>query len=131
MLQGKLPISILGGVILGLLFLAAGSLLGPGIRDEPFAEIVDGYGYFDAGGYEKMIIYDGEKRLAGVVIDARVDDFYVDGARLLVARRPRVTNLAKDDAVDSRLLSECEFWVINTKFHTVKQVAQANEVQCK
>lgn len=116
--------------IFGVLYLLAGKFLGPGLGDA-FFEIANGYMYFDAGGYEKSIDYKGNERQTGTVIDARVDDYRVDGDQLLVARRPRVIELGDDDALRSHLLLDCEYWVIELNTHAVRQVTHLKHVQCR
>ena len=93
-------------------------------------EISNEYYFVDAGHYERSIEYMGRAREPGTVIDARVDDFKVDGDRVLVARRPRVTELGADDALRSFLLPRCEYWVIDLNTHTVAQVEWLQEVRC-
>lgn len=122
-------VSAIALVIAGILYFLASKFLGPGLGDVSL-EIANGYRYADAGHYEKVIVYRGSKRQTGIVIDARVDDYKTEGDQLLVARRPRVAELADDDALRSHLLPDCEYWIIDLKTHVVKQVTQLEGVRC-
>lgn len=111
------------------LYLLASQFLGPGIGNAS-VPIVNGYEYDDAGGYEKAIIYKGSERPHQIVVDARVDDYKTEDDRLIVARRPRESHLAKDNALSSRLLPTCEYWVINVKTHQVEKTADSSGLRC-
>lgn len=94
-------------------------------------EIVNGYRFSDAGGYEKSIDYSGSERNPGTIIDARVDSYKLEGKRIMVARRPRVTKLGEDDALHSSLQSNCEYWIVDAESHTSTQVEKINGMQCQ
>jgi hypothetical protein len=107
-----------------LLFLLVTSLLvsacGPGVTDTTY-RIADEYFYSDAGGLEKMIIYRGTEANRGIVIDARVDRYRVEGSRIVVARRPRLISEGGGISTTS-LSSTCEHWVIDMPTHQVAQI---------
>ncbi|MFC7286540.1 hypothetical protein ACFQPC_00690 [Herminiimonas glaciei] len=130
MWPSKVVKSVFVGVALfAALYFVAMQFLGPGIRD--FSNpIINGYEYSDAGGYEKTIIYTGNERPRQIIIDSRVDEYRVDGNRLLVARRPVESHLAKDNALSSRLLPLCEYWLINVKTHQVQRTADSGGLRC-
>jgi hypothetical protein len=111
--------------------------LGPGVGD--FSEpIINGYVYSDAGWYEKTIIYvySGKEREQKefpqeIIIDARVDEYRVEGDNLLVARRPREVYFEQDGVTNTRLLPICEYWMIDTKKHTMQKTIDAYGMHCK
>ena len=118
---------LLGVVLFSGIYLLASQFLGPGVGD--FSDsLLNGYEYDYAGGDEKMIVYRGNDRPNIIVIDARVDAYKVVDERLLVVRRPR--EIYKDDGITkSRLLDECEYWVINTKSHQIEETDWSSEFQ--
>lgn len=120
---------LIGLSILLVVLLLGGRFLGPGVGDGA-TSIAAGYVYDDAGGYEKAIVYRGPDRVHTVVVDARVDEYRIDGTTLLVARRPRVTKQANDDTVDTSLLSVCEFWAIDLETHRVKKIPNPDGLHC-
>ena len=81
--------------------------------------LINDYEFVDIGGYEKMILYVGEDRKKGIVVDARVDNYLIQDDQLLVSRTPRVSVLEEDGITRSRLTDECEYLRINTKTHVV------------
>jgi len=117
-----------------LLYLIAGSILGPGIRDYK-KEILNDYEFSDAGGYEKMIIYSGKERRRGIVIDAQVDAYRVEGANILVAVTPRLIIEGDDKVLRTRLADKCEYWQIDTVAHVVRPIeigrADLRDLRCK
>lgn len=115
--------------VLAGLFVLAIIFSSRGARD--FEEsIINDYEYSDAGGYEKTIVYSGNERSQEIIIDSRVDEYRVEGDKLWVARRPRVSDLAADGALDSRLLPTCEYWVIDTKTHKVEKTSNSGGLHC-
>jgi len=124
--SGTLVIAVFAGLAV---LLAAGVLLRTPLQEVPI-QIYPGYFYNDAGGYEKTIFYAGEKD-EKLLIDARVDDYLITGGELLAARRPRITKLGSDDALDSLLLPECEYWVINLATGEMRRVPTVTRVHCQ
>jgi hypothetical protein len=127
-------IKVLRSVIVGVglsfaLYFLTSKFLGPGLFDSS-TPIIGGYEYDDVGAYEKLIVYRGDSRTSKIVVDARVDDYKVAGNRIFVARRPRVSTLAKDGALDSRLLPTCEYWAINVETHSVEQTDDSAGLAC-
>ena len=104
-----------------LLYLITGGILGPGIRDYK-EEILNDYEFSDAGGYEKMIIYNRKGRRQGIVIDAQVDAYRVEGSDILVAVTPRLIFEGDDKVLRTRLADKCEYWKIDTVTHVVSQI---------
>jgi hypothetical protein len=104
---------------------------GPGVTDGEIS-ISDGYALSDAGGNEKMIVYREGKKLGNIVIDARVDDYFVDGKKIIVARRPAET-VMRNGIADVKLLSTCEYSMIDTESRSVEKIADVSKwpsVQC-
>lgn len=102
-------------------------MLGPGVSDYSTTLIGD-YEYVDAGGYEKMIFDD-----SNIVVDARVDDYFVDGTKIYVARRPRMVHEATNrgrSAARSSLSSDCEYIVIDTFDHSVNYSGKSDSLSC-
>lgn len=127
---GKIIRAILIGLVsFGLLYLVAAQFLGPGVTDGSFP-ISNDYEYNDSGGYEKNIIYSGNERTKEIIVDSRVDDYILGGDKIFVARRPRESYLAADDALRSELSDICEYWVINVKTHKVMQTADIEGLHC-
>lgn len=128
MLAGKFFKALAAGLLFFVgVYLIAGQFLGPGVGD--FSDsLINGYQYDYSGGDERMIVYRGGERPNTIVIDARVDGYKVVDERLLVVRRPR--EIYQDDGITkSRLLNECEYWVINLNSHQVERTQQSNEFQ--
>lgn len=111
--------------IVAVLYILGGlySYFGPGIG----VPIINGYEYTDAGGYERMITDQSR-----VVIDARVDGYKIEGDKIIVARRPRVTFYEgnQDQVLSSRLSGDCEYWAINIKTHRVEKSSEAHGLHC-
>lgn len=114
---------------IGFAYFGSLYLIPPGFLERG-TPVADGYELIDAGGYEQSIVYTGKHRQEGVVIDARVDEFKVDGDRLLVARRPRISKLAADGALDSALQTSCEYWSIDLRTHKIEEVKESTVVKC-
>lgn len=111
------------------LYLLASQLLGPGVGDFS-TSIANGYKYEYLGGNERVVVYQGEERSNTIIIDSRVDDYFIENNNLLVARRPR--EIYKDHGITkSRLSNNCEYWVINIKTHEVKQITDFGGLRCK
>ena len=92
--------------------------------------IINGYEYLYMDRDAKMIVYSGNERSQAVIIDSRVDEYRVEGDRLIVARRPVEDHLAADGVLHSRLLPNCEFWVIDTKTHKVEKTTNSGGLHC-
>lgn len=121
-------VAVVGALSL-LLVILASNLLGPGLSD--YSEtIVNGYSYDDAGHFEKTIVFTNSQGRSKIVVDARVDDYVVDGDTLVVARRPREV-YREGDVTKSRLSISCEFLLVDTVTHTVTAVAKPAEMNCK
>lgn len=129
MLNSKAAKPVFVAFALVVAFYFVGSMfLGPGIGD--FSDpIINGYEYSDAGGYEKTIVYRGKERSNQIIIDSRVDEYRVEGDKLLVARRPREI-FKVGDMANTRLLEGCEYWVINIKTHQVEKTTDSSGLQC-
>lgn len=107
--------------ILLLVFAFLVAACGPGATDTTYP-IADDYFYSDGSGFEKMIVYRGKAATRGIVVDARVDKYRVEGRRIVVARRPRL--ISENGGVSTTSLSNtCEHWVIDTDTHQVSQIA--------
>jgi hypothetical protein len=112
--------------IAGLLLLLIVNLLffyDPGVGNLP-EPIINGYEY---NGYDEKIVYQSEEFRPLTIIDSRVDEYRIDGDNLIVARRPRESN----NFWVSHLSKNCEYWVIDTKKHTVQTTSDANGLHCK
>ncbi len=106
------------------IFLTIASLIvsacGPGNTDWDYP-IAGGYYLADAGGDNKAIVLRGNAQISGIVIDARVDKYAVDGQKILVARRPWIPFM--DGKVQSaQLSSDCEYWSIDIISHAVRKI---------
>jgi hypothetical protein len=97
---------------------------GSGSTDGEFP-ISNGYVLSDAGGNERAIAYVSGRTLGPFIIDARVDSYFVDGKRIIVARRP-VETVMRNGIADVRLSPACEYWMIDTETHAVKQITDAS-----
>lgn len=129
MSSAKIIKSILvGGILFALLYLVGSFVLGPGVGDFT-TSIADGYEYSDAGGYEKTIIYTGDERPKQIVVDARVDEYRIEGGNLFVARRPR-EGFKVGDVMHSRLLGNCEYWMIDVKAHRINKISESHGLHC-
>jgi len=100
---------------------------GPGAADYE-EEISDGYSFSDAGHYERMILHAGMNGKK-IVVDARVDEFEVQQSLLLVARRPRLTEI-RNGVATSSLSAECEFIAINLATGRKQQMPLSHELSC-
>ena len=130
MLFAKLfKVVVIVGALSLLLFALASNLLGPELSD--YSEsIINGYSYDDAGHFERTIIFTDGQGSSRIVVDARVDDYVIDGDTLVVARRPREV-YREGDVTKSRLFISCEFLSINTVTHIVTAVAKPADLNCK
>ena len=110
-----------------LLYFLGGRFLGPGITD--FSEsIVNGYRFIYTDRNGKMIVYRGKNRPNAVVISPRVDGYRVADEYIFIVRRPM--EAYKDGEITkSRLLDECEYWMINTKSHQIEETDWSSEFQ--
>jgi len=110
-----------------ILYFVGGRFLGPGVGD--FSEsIVNGYEFIYTDRNGKMIAYGGKDRPNAVVISPRVDGYRVVGEHIFIVRRP--LEIYKDGEITkSRLLDECEYWVINTESHQIEKVERSSEFQ--
>ncbi len=114
------------GILLISAFLAT-RFFGPGLGD--FSDsIINGYTYDYVDNDEISISYRGEETQNGIVIDSRVDQFRVEGNKILVARRPRETYIDRGFA-KGRLTDKCEYWVIDTSSHQVQKLNESSKIQ--
>lgn len=114
---------------LGILYLFLTNYLGPGVGD--FSEsILNNYFYNDSGHFEKTIVYLDKEGRPQIVIDARVDDYKLEGENLYVARRPREV-YKEENVVKSRLSSECEYVFVNTNTHVKNKVSKIEGLSCR
>ncbi|MBA3581719.1 MAG: hypothetical protein H0W44_04615 [Gammaproteobacteria bacterium] len=129
-LKKPIKVILVALTLFALLLVVASQFLGPGVGD--FADpIINGYEYNYAGGNEINIVYTGNERSKQIVIDSRVDEYKVDGDRLLVARRPREIYRTDDGVTRTRLSSICEYWIININTHQVEMTPKSRDVACK
>jgi len=116
-------------VILIILVILGSFFIGPGVLDFD-DEIINGYRYFDTGGYEKLIVYTGnEQNVMG--IKSEVSEFKIDGDKILVARRPVEYFKDSNGNSRSRLTDDCEYWVIDTKNHLNEKTSDTLGLHCK
>lgn len=128
LLNKKHKISLLLVVFLVFMIFTTCRYLGPGAGD--YSEsLINGYGYHDAGHFERTIVF-SEGEFARIVVDARVDDYLLKGNNLYVARRPRLI-YRENGITKSRLAMECEYWVVNTVSHDVSRTDRAYGLACK
>lgn len=128
--KSVLTVVVVTIVLVTILYFLGTQYLGPGVSDFS-VPISNGYEYNDSGGYEKNIIYMGEDPgvTASIIIDSRVDDYKLVENKIFVSRTPREIYWV-GDVPNSRLLSNCEFWVINTETHVVKRVSDSHGLRC-
>ncbi len=94
---------------------------GPGSLDYE-SPILGGYIYVDNGGGESMIVLQRDDGGREIVVDARVDEYYVNQSTIYVARRPRLVFVEKG-VPNSRIADKCEFYFIRVS----EQVAERME----
>ena len=114
------------GIFLSMLF--AASFMGPGVKDYSY-HLVNGYRYSDAGAGQTDIVRTGK----GIVIDARVDEYFVDGHIIYVAQRPMIYEDISGKVISpiSKLSDFCVYWKINTKTHEIKEIERiSTKVRC-
>lgn len=117
-------------VILVALYLAS-EIFGPGIKDGS-SPIIDGYDLFDAGGYERLIVYREKNSKGKVIVDARVDDYKVESGNLYVARRPRLIEQdERNGTLNSKLSEKCEYLIVNLDTNQVFESKKSNGLYCK
>lgn len=120
---------VIVGVLFLLLIALASNFLGPGISD--YSEsIINGYSYNDAGHFERTIVYTDGQGSSSIVVNARVDDYLVNGDELVVARRPREV-YDEGGVTNSRLSGNCEFLLVDTVKHTVIAIAKPSSLNCR
>lgn len=125
-----------GNVKLKSLILAALTLLtlsacGPGVVDGKYP-IINGYYYYDAGGWNKTIVYIDAKNKMTMVLDARLDRYRVIGNTIVVAMRPVVDT--NTNPIDVKVSNSCQHWLINTITHKVTKIDKSsagNELSCR
>jgi hypothetical protein len=113
---------IANALLLSLLALAG---CGPGGTDGEFS-ISNGYALSDSGGNEKMIVYRKGNEHVKIVVDARVDNYVVDGQKIIAARRPAET-VMRNGIADVKLSPTCEYWMIDIETHAVEQITDASK----
>jgi hypothetical protein len=108
--------------ILTALILAA---CGPGVVDG--AESI-GYGYYlaDTGGNGRTIEFHENGKKPRAVIGARVETFAKRGQTIVVARRP-ASVVMKNGSAEWNVSEACEYWLIDTKSHTVEITTDERE----
>ena len=87
----------------------------PGMLDHT-TPIIGDYRYVDTGGNGRVVARFEEGIGETVVIGARVDKIEVDGARILIARRPEII-VQRSQGLTSRLAPACEYWYIDVQTH--------------
>lgn len=124
-----LKLFILTAGICFLVYWAAASFLGPGVKDHSIS-LIGGYRYLDSGHYEKQIVYVDSGRNFTIVIDARVDDYLVEEGVIYVTRRPR--EVYKDNGVvKTRISNVCEYWEINNQSGNVRKIEPRLTLSCR
>lgn len=94
--------------------------------------IINGYVYYDLGGDGKIIAYEGNEHEHphSAIVDSRVDDYKIDGEKILVARTQRIAYV-ENHVTKSSLSKDCEHWVIDTKMHSAqKSTDTSDHLQC-
>lgn len=104
---------------------------GPGVTDGAYP-IAKDYLFYDTGSNGKTIRYEERKDWSRTVIPERVDAYVLDGKKIIAARRP-AEGVMRGSIADWKLLSTCEYWMIDTETHAVEKIADASKwpsVQC-
>lgn len=119
--------------IFALFLIALGlSACGPGSLDYE-SPILGGYSYVDNGGGESMIVLQRDDGRREIVVDARVDEYYVDQSTIYVARRPRMIFVEKG-VPNSKISDKCEIYSIKVSEEVVESLeslAVHPSVACK
>ena len=72
-----------------------------------------------------MIIYRIGTEPGKIVVDARVDNYVLDGTKIIVARRPAET-VMRNRIVGLELSPICEYWMIDTETNVIQQMTNAD-----
>lgn len=105
---------------------------GPGVSDGAYT-IKNGYLFYETGGNGRTIRFEEGSDWSRTVVPERVDSYVVDGALIIVARRP-ADIVMRNGIADWELHAVCEYWKIDTQTHEVEQISDASEwptVRCK
>jgi hypothetical protein len=104
-------------------------LFSPGARD--FSKpIINGYMYDYVSSNGKFISYEGKESFNGIILDGRVDEYRVDGDKILVARSPQMKRTV-NGSTEYTISYDCEYWVIETKKHTVAKTSDTGGLHCR
>ena len=91
--------------------------------------IVDDYAVSESGNSGNTIVRIHQDGKEEGILDARIDDYKVQDARIYIARTPRVI-FERGDFIKSKFLPDCEFWIIDTKTHRLTKVEHLSNVKC-
>jgi hypothetical protein len=105
--------------LLALLSLVTASC-NSGVADGVTA-ISDGYVFYDTGSNGRSIRYEENIGWYVAVIDERVDNYVVEGDRILVARRPAKV-VTDNDVARWELSPTCEYWEIELPTRVVRRL---------
>ena len=122
-------VTLAAGICL-FLWLVSSQFLGPGLADGSYP-LLDGYELLDSGGDGVSVVYVDSENRSRDIVGERVDDYKISGNTLFVARRPRECHRAEDGALDCKVSTICEYWMIDTKKHIVQRTDKASDVRCK
>jgi hypothetical protein len=78
--------------------------------------IMGDYRYVDTGGNGRAVVRFEQGIGETVVISPCVDKIEIDGARILVARRPRII-IPRPQGSTDRMAPTCEYWYIDVQTH--------------
>jgi hypothetical protein len=117
----------LSGLFSALLCLSA---CGPDITDGTTSN-TGKYFLSDFGGNERQIVREPKGQRGLIVIDARVDHFVRDGAKIFLARRPKRFQRNDDGMIAGVLTNTCEYWTIDTESHNVRLSEKDPRISCR
>lgn len=101
-----------------------------GCRGDGASSIVNGYQIVFISKDDVLIDNAGSDSKHRVTLQARVDAYRVEGDTILVARTPQEVYLNEHGNSDYRMLSICEYWIIDTKKDTLKKTSKINGMSC-
>lgn len=112
------------GPILFLLFIT-------GCKGDGATSIINGYQIVYISNDSILIDYAGADNKDKVTLEARIDAYKVEGDKILVARTPQEVYKNERGNSDYRMLPTCEYWIIDTKKHTLNKVNPINDLHCR
>jgi len=125
----SLKIFLIVAGVSATIYIIAINFLGSGIKDQEI-KLINGYSYWDAGHHEKQILYVENDNPPKVVIDSRVDNYFIKDDTIFIARRPREI-FKDDDIVKTRISNKCEYWYIDTSRNIIKKVESFPSLNCR